>query len=202
MNIPRKAIAGLTLSAAALFALVMEEGYTDKAVIPTKGDRPTIGFGSTIHEDGTPVKLGDTTTPQRALLKVKAHIDKEEASFIRSLPGVELHPGEHDIYMKWVYQFGTGNWWKSSMRKRLLVSDYKGACDALQTGDLPKARELNFRLLALHRQLFCEANPIPVKWALHEMGLMQDGIRLPLTWLSPRCHEPLRQAMRQSGVLV
>lgn len=131
MNIPRKAIAGLTLSAAALFALVTEEGYTDKAVIPTKGDRPTLGFGSTFHEDGTPVRMGDTTTPTRALLKVKAHVDKEEASFIRSLPNVELHQGEHDFYMKFVYQFGTGNWWKSSMRKRLLVGDYKGACDAL-----------------------------------------------------------------------
>lgn len=55
--------------------------------------------------------------------------------------------------------------------------------------------------MPLHKNLFIESNPIPVKWGLHEMGLMQDGIRLPLTWLSPRCHEPLRQAMRQSGVL-
>ena len=131
MKIPRRTIASLTLSAAALFALVMEEGYTDKAVIPTKGDRPTLGFGSTFHEDGRPVKMGDTTTPPRALMKMKAHIDKEEASFVRSLPGVELHQGEYDIYMGFVYQYGTGNWWKSSMRTRLLVSDYKGACDAL-----------------------------------------------------------------------
>ena len=131
MNIPRKTVAGLTLSAAALFALVMDEGYTDKAVIPTKGDRPTLGHGSTFHEDGTPVKMGDTTTPTRALLKVKAHIDKEEASFIRSLPGAELHQGEYDLNMDFVYQYGTGNWWKSSMRQRILVSDYVGACNAL-----------------------------------------------------------------------
>jgi len=129
--IPRKAIAGLTLSAAALFAWVLEESYTDNAVIPTKGDRPTLGFGSTFHEDGRPVKLGDTTTPVRALMKMKAHIDKEEASFVQSLPGVELHQGEYDIYRGFVYQYGTGNWWKSSMRTRLLASDYKGACDAL-----------------------------------------------------------------------
>jgi GH24 family phage-related lysozyme (muramidase) len=126
MKVPRKAIAGLTLSAAALFALVMEEGYTDKAVIPTKGDRPTLGFGSTFHEDGRPVKMGDTTTPTRALIKMKAHIDKEEASFIRSLPGVELHQGEHDLYMGFVYQYGTSNWWKSSMRTRLLAQPKDG----------------------------------------------------------------------------
>jgi 4-hydroxy-tetrahydrodipicolinate synthase len=56
--------------------------------------------------------------------------------------------------------------------------------------------------MPLNKTLFIESNPIPVKWALHEMGLMPDGIRLPLTWLSAECHEPLRQAMRQSGVLV
>ena len=109
----------------------MEEWYTDKAVIPTKGDRPTVGLGSTFHEDGSPVKMGDTTTPTRALLKMKAHIDREEASFVKSLPMAWLHQGEYDLYMKFVYQFGTNNWWKSSMRQRILVSDYKGACDAL-----------------------------------------------------------------------
>lgn len=74
-------------------------------------------------------------------------------------------------------------------------------CAAAMCGDAATARAINERLMPLHKNLFIESNPIPVKWALHEMGLMQDGIRLPLTWLSPRCHEPLRQAMRQSGVL-
>ncbi|WP_263141118.1 4-hydroxy-tetrahydrodipicolinate synthase [Pseudomonas sp. RIT-PI-AD] len=74
-------------------------------------------------------------------------------------------------------------------------------CAAAMRGDAATARAINERLLPLHKSLFIESNPIPVKWALHEMGLIPDGIRLPLTWLSPRCHEPLRQAMRQSGIL-
>ena len=74
-------------------------------------------------------------------------------------------------------------------------------CAAAMAGDAATARAINERLMPLHKALFIESNPIPVKWALHEMGLMGDGIRLPLTWLSPRCHEPLRQAMRQTGVL-
>ncbi|EQM75073.1 4-hydroxy-tetrahydrodipicolinate synthase [Stutzerimonas stutzeri] len=74
-------------------------------------------------------------------------------------------------------------------------------CAAAIAGDAEKARAINALLMPLHQTLFLEANPIPVKWALHEMGLMQDGIRLPLTWLSQRCQEPLRAAMRQSGVL-
>ena len=68
-------------------------------------------------------------------------------------------------------------------------------------GKADEARALNERLMPLHVKLFIEANPIPVKWALHEMGLMGNGIRLPLTWLSQSFQEPLRQAMRQTGVL-
>ena len=74
-------------------------------------------------------------------------------------------------------------------------------CAAAMRGDAVAARAINDRLMPLHKTLFIESNPIPVKWALHEMGVIQEGIRLPLTWLSPRCHEPLRQAMRQSGIL-
>jgi 4-hydroxy-tetrahydrodipicolinate synthase len=74
-------------------------------------------------------------------------------------------------------------------------------CAAALKGDLSKARELNFRLLGLHRQLFCEANPIPVKWACQQLGLIGEGIRLPLTPLSPEYHERVRGAMRQAGLL-
>ena len=75
-------------------------------------------------------------------------------------------------------------------------------CNAALKGEAELARAINDKLMPLHKNLFLEANPIPVKWALHEMGLMPEGIRLPLTWLSAICHEPLRQALRQSGVLV
>ncbi|MDO8340859.1 MAG: 4-hydroxy-tetrahydrodipicolinate synthase, partial [Candidatus Woesebacteria bacterium] len=73
-------------------------------------------------------------------------------------------------------------------------------CAAAIAGDLTTAREANFRLLGLHRNLFHEANPIPVKWAAQQMGLVGGGIRLPLTPLSPEFHERLRQAMREAGI--
>ncbi|MNS62362.1 4-hydroxy-tetrahydrodipicolinate synthase [compost metagenome] len=75
-------------------------------------------------------------------------------------------------------------------------------CEAALEGNAEKARAINEKLMPLHKDLFCESNPIPVKWALVEMGLMQKGIRLPLTWLSEGCHEKVRTALRQSGVLV
>ena len=75
-------------------------------------------------------------------------------------------------------------------------------CAAALTGDVQTARRLHFQLLGLHRNLFLEANPIPVKWAVAQMGLMEGGIRLPLTPLSESCHERLRAAMREAGIPV
>jgi 4-hydroxy-tetrahydrodipicolinate synthase len=73
-------------------------------------------------------------------------------------------------------------------------------CAAALTGDNAAAREINGKLMALHAHLFVEANPIPVKWALAEMGRIQSGIRLPLTPLSPARHELVRGAMRAAGI--
>ncbi len=66
--------------------------------------------------------------------------------------------------------------------------------------DVKAAREINARLIGLHKQLFCEANPIPVKWACSCMGLIQNTLRLPLTQLSADCHERVRSAMRDAGI--
>ncbi|MDO8351664.1 MAG: 4-hydroxy-tetrahydrodipicolinate synthase [Gallionella sp.] len=74
-------------------------------------------------------------------------------------------------------------------------------CMAALDGDVARAREINFRLLGLHRNLFVEANPIPVKWAVSRMGKVNNTLRLPLTPLSSGAHNVIEQAMRQAGVL-
>jgi len=74
-------------------------------------------------------------------------------------------------------------------------------CEAAFAGNLAQAREINNKLLPLHGRLFVEANPIPVKWACAEMGLMPGGLRLPLTPLSPGHHETVREALRHAGLL-
>ena len=74
-------------------------------------------------------------------------------------------------------------------------------CAAAIKGDLARARACNDRLLPLHRRLFVEANPIPVKWALAEMGLIRNELRLPLVPLSQQFHETVRGALRAAGVL-
>lgn len=74
-------------------------------------------------------------------------------------------------------------------------------CFAALAGDRTKALQINERLMDLHRDLFVEANPIPVKWALHEMGFIPLGIRLPLTVLSTRYHQTVRNALSRAGVV-
>ena len=75
-------------------------------------------------------------------------------------------------------------------------------CEAAVAGDVVRARDINNRLLGLHRHLFCEANPIPVKWVVQQMGMIKGGIRLPLTPLSTGYHDLVRDAMRQAGITV
>jgi 4-hydroxy-tetrahydrodipicolinate synthase len=72
-------------------------------------------------------------------------------------------------------------------------------CKAALGGDLVTARACNDRLLALHRKLFVEANPIPVKWALAEMGLIENELRLPLVPLSAHHYDTVRAALREAG---
>ena len=74
-------------------------------------------------------------------------------------------------------------------------------CRAALAGDLATARAINDRLLGLHRRLFIEANPGPAKWALAEMGRIENVLRLPLVPLSASCHEPVRAALREAGCL-
>jgi 4-hydroxy-tetrahydrodipicolinate synthase len=73
-------------------------------------------------------------------------------------------------------------------------------CAAALVGDVKKAREINLRLLPLHQRLFVEANPIPVKWALAEMGMIEPGLRLPLSPLAERFHQTVREALHEAGV--
>lgn len=74
-------------------------------------------------------------------------------------------------------------------------------CVAARNGDMAKAREIHFKLVGLHRDLFCEANPIPVKWAVHQLGLTPNGIRLPLTTLSEASQPRVLAALRQAGLI-
>ncbi|MCW4149551.1 4-hydroxy-tetrahydrodipicolinate synthase [Halomonas sp. 18H] len=74
-------------------------------------------------------------------------------------------------------------------------------CAAAVSGETDKAHQINTRLMPLHTYLGIEANPIPVKWALHRMGLVEPGIRLPLTWLSEKYHSTVSEALQLAGLI-
>jgi len=73
-------------------------------------------------------------------------------------------------------------------------------CAAALVGDVKKARDINLRLLTLHQRLFVEANPIPVKWALSLMGRIEPGLRLPMTPLTDRHYDTVREALSDAGI--
>jgi 4-hydroxy-tetrahydrodipicolinate synthase len=74
-------------------------------------------------------------------------------------------------------------------------------CVAAMNGKVAEAVEINNKLLPLHNKLFVEPNPVPVKWAMAEMGLIPSGIRLPLAPLDAEYHDTVRAALREAGVL-
>jgi 4-hydroxy-tetrahydrodipicolinate synthase len=76
-----------------------------------------------------------------------------------------------------------------------------GMCRSALDGDTTQAREINERLDPLHHALFVESNPIPVKWAVQQLGLIESGIRLPLTPLADQHHARVREAMQNAGIL-
>jgi 4-hydroxy-tetrahydrodipicolinate synthase len=75
-------------------------------------------------------------------------------------------------------------------------------CDAARAGRRAEAERVDADLQALHKNLFCESNPIPVKWAVQKMGLIGPGIRLPLMPLAPQYHSLVASAMITAGVQV
>ncbi len=88
-----------------------------------------------------------------------------------------------------------------SVTANVAPRDMHEMCAAALAGDFDRASAINDRLMPVHKNLFVEANPIPVKWAMYEMGLIPPGIRLPLTLLSEKYHDTVRQALKAGGVL-
>ena len=125
-------------------------------------------------------------------------IDRGCELVARAPKGFSVYSGDDPTACSLILMGGSGN---ISVVANVAPRMMHEMCTAALQGDLVKARELNFRLQGLHRQLFCEANPIPVKWACQQLGLIESGIRLPLTPLSPECHERVRSAMRQAGLV-
>lgn len=109
-----------------------------------------------------------------------------------------LYSGDDAIAIELILLGAEGN---ISVTANVAPRQMAEACAAALAGEALRARELDQQVAHLHRDLFIESNPIPVKWALHEMGLISAGIRLPLTPLSSQHRLHLRQALQQAALL-
>ena len=109
-----------------------------------------------------------------------------------------VYSGDDPTAVELILMGGKGN---ISVTANVAPRAMHDLCVAAQAGDAETARRLNDMLMPLHKKLFIEANPIPVKWALHEMGLVEDGLRLPMTSLSAEYQPVVREALKQCGLL-
>ena len=111
---------------------------------------------------------------------------------------LDLYSGDDATAMELILLGGQGN---ISVTANVAPAAMHELCAAALAGDRDTAAAINGRVEMLHRALFIESNPIPVKWALYEMGLIPAGIRLPLTPLASQYQDTVRQALAQAGVI-
>jgi 4-hydroxy-tetrahydrodipicolinate synthase len=141
------------------------------------------------------------------LTKVPGIVGIKEASgnidraawLIKQAPkGFSIYSGDDPTAIALMLLGGHGN---ISVTANVAPRAMADLCAAAMAGDGKRAAAIHLKLLALHRQLFVEANPIPVKWALARMGKIGPALRLPLVALSDAHHAPLEAALREAGVL-
>ncbi|MFZ6686525.1 4-hydroxy-tetrahydrodipicolinate synthase [Undibacterium sp. SXout11W] len=123
----------------------------------------------------------------------------------RGIDLIRLAPADFAVYsgddataMALMFCGGKGN---ISVTANVAPRAMHEMCVAAMRGDTQAAIAINNRVLSLHNKLFIEPNPLPVKWAMMEMGLISSGIRLPLVPMAEQYHEPVRAALREAGVL-
>lgn len=145
----RTTIGGVTLSAAAFAGILAYEGYRERAYVPIKGDVPTIGHGTTVYPDGSPVRMGDVTTPKAALAYARMDVSKFEGA-VKKCVRVPLYPHEYDAFVSLAYNIGSGAFCGSTLVRRVNGGDYDGACREILRWDRARGRVV--RGLAIRRR--------------------------------------------------
>jgi len=116
----------LSLSAAGLVGIALHEGYTGHAVVPVRGDVPTVGFGTTRNEDGSPVRMGQTTTPPKALALLLADASRAQQAVARCTK-VPMTQQQFDQLLSLAYNIGEGAFCSSTLVRKLNAGDCHGA---------------------------------------------------------------------------
>lgn len=150
--------------------------------------------------DMLPETIGRLSKVDNIIGVKEATADLSRIEIIRSLSGdgFMLVSGDDATAKEFVLQGGDG---VISVTANIAPRAMHELCELAIKGDHEAASNVDETLAGLHDHLFIESNPIPVKWALHKMGLIKEGIRLPLTWLTENSEELLMNAMKQANII-
>ena len=124
--------------------------------------------------------------------------DLERAKAIMSTSDIKVYSGDDETSCDLMLMGGSGT---ISVTANVAPMRVAKMSEAALSGNFELAKNLDSELRGLHRDLFLESNPIPVKWALFEMGKIENGIRLPMTELAPEHHHLLRESLLQAGAI-
>jgi len=111
---------------------------------------------------------------------------------------IQIFTGDDKTSMNDIIEGFSGN---ISVTANVAPHEMHMMCKYAMEGDAVKASEINTKIEVLHDELFCESNPIPVKWCLHKMGLIKKGIRLPLTWMDSKFEQSMNAALIGAGII-
>jgi len=194
--------AALSLSVVPYYNKPTQEGlYRHFRAIAEAVDLPQILYnvpGRTVCDMGEDTAIRLSEIPNIVGIKdATGNLGRAAELLRRAPPGFACYSGDDATALPFVMLGGHG---VISVTANVAPRQMQAMCAAALAGDFATARRINDTLLGLHNDLFVEANPIPVKWVLAEMGRIDRGIRLPLTPLSESRHEQLRRAMKQAGL--
>jgi 4-hydroxy-tetrahydrodipicolinate synthase len=199
----KKVGANCTLQVVPYYNKPTQEGiYRHFRAIAEGVDLPVILYnvpGRTVADMANDTVMRLTQVPGIIGIKdATGNVDRG-AWLIKQAPkGFSIYSGDDQSAIALMLLGGQGN---VSVTANVAPRAMAEMCRAAIAGDAKQARAIHFKLLALHRQLFAEANPIPVKWALARLGRCGPALRLPLVGLSEGLHAPLEQALREAGLL-
>ena len=201
----KKVGASYCLSVVPYYNKPSQEGlYLHFKTIAEKVELPLIVYnvpGRTVADLGTDTVLRLAELPGVVGIKDATSDLVRHVELIRRLPKAKsftLLSGNDDTALAYMLLGGHG---VISVTANVAPRAMAKMCDAALSGRLEEARSANAKLMPLHTKLFVEANPIPVKWALAEMGLIGGTLRLPLTQLAASYHDIVRAALREAGCL-
>ena len=173
-----------------------------KAIAEAVGDLPTVLYnvpGRTVADMAHATVLRLSEVPGIVGIKEATGNIERAQWLIRDLPkGFAVYSGDDPTAVALMLCGGQGN---VSVTANVAPRLMHALCMAALAGDARRAMELQFKLMPLHRNLFIEANPIPVKWAMERMGLCGSTLRLPMTPLEPSNEAAVENALRACGLI-